>query len=97
MTKTIKTSIAAAVAMFALSGIAHAEGVKINLIGKDSKTVHAEIVQAARQVCRNADAETLASTSESECVSATIAKADEQLNSAQMRMARADVASAPQH
>ena len=94
MNTTIKTSIAAVAAMFALSGIAHAEGVKISLVGKDAAAIHAEIVQAAHTVCRNSFADHLAISTESECVADTIAKADAQVQGAgATRFAKADLAS----
>jgi hypothetical protein len=78
MNNTIKTSIAAVAAVFALTGVAHAQEVKIDLLGKDARTIHAEIVAAADKVCRAAidTSPDFVMTPQSECVSATIEKAD---------------------
>ena len=76
MTNLFKTSLAAAVAVFALSGVARAESVTISLDGKDAQTVHAEIVKAAYQVCREVKPDSIALTQQADCVSDTIAKAD---------------------
>ena len=96
MTKTIRTSIAAVAAMFALSGIAHAEGVRIDLTGKDAKTVHTEIVRAAHAVCREPGIDSISINSEATCVADTIEKATLDLKAHdQTRIARADATSAP--
>jgi hypothetical protein len=94
MTTTIKTSIAAVAAMFALSGIAHAEGVKISLVGKDAVAIHAEIVKAAHTVCTNVSADSIALTGQSECVADTIAKTEADLRGvSETRLAKADLIS----
>jgi len=46
-----KISMAAAVAVLALSGAAHAEGVRVTVAGKSPQVVRAEIERAARSVC----------------------------------------------
>jgi hypothetical protein len=76
MTNLFKTSIAAVAAVFALSGVARADGVTISLAGKDPQTIHAEIVKAAFQVCREVAPDSIALTGQADCVSDTIAKAD---------------------
>jgi hypothetical protein len=78
MTIVFKSSIAAAAAVFALSGIANAQSVTISLDGKDAQTVHAEIVKAAYQVCRDTRPDSILLTNEADCVFDTIAKADAQ-------------------
>jgi hypothetical protein len=90
MTNFLKTSIAAA-AVFALSGIAHAEGVKISLVGKDAKTIHAEIVKAAYEVCRDVGSDTIAVSAHADCVSDTIEKADADLRNAAIPMQKAEL------
>ncbi len=94
MNNLLKTSIAAAAAMFALSGIANAEGVKISLVGKDTKTIHAEIVKAAYEVCRDVSADAISVTAHSDCVSDTIDKADAELRDAYAPMQKAELSAA---
>jgi butyrate kinase len=84
MTTFFKSSIAAAAAVFALSGVglsgvAQAESITISLAGKDARTVHAEIAKAAYQVCREVGPDSIAITGQADCVSDTIAKADADL------------------
>jgi hypothetical protein len=43
--------MAAAVAVLALSGVAHAEGVRVTVTGKSAATLRADIEHAARTVC----------------------------------------------
>jgi hypothetical protein len=93
MTTTIKTSFALAAANLAISGVAHAESVKISLVGKDAATIHAEIVKAAHLVCTNVSADSIAITAQSECVADTIAKANADLRGlARTRLAQANTA-----
>ncbi len=75
MTNLLKSSIAAT-ALLAFSGVARAESVTISLVGKDAQTVHAEIVKAAYQVCRESAPDSIALTQQADCVSDTITKAD---------------------
>jgi hypothetical protein len=78
MTTTFKTALLAVTAAFALAGAAHADGVTIQLAGKDAKAVHSEIVNAAYKVCRNtvSDFTDYSMASESACVNDTIGKFD---------------------
>ena len=94
MTKTIKTSIAAVAAMFALSGMANAEGVRIELTGKDAKTIHAEIVKAAYEVCRDVGSDTISITTHADCVSDTVEKANADLRSIPLPMEKAELSAA---
>ncbi len=83
MTNSIKTALVAFSAVFAFAGVAQAEDVKISVVGKDAKTVQAEIVHAAYRVCRfsNFNYGGYAVASEASCVNDTIAKADADLRS----------------
>jgi ribonuclease HII len=76
MNSTIKLATAALSATFALAGVARAEEVRIDLAGKDARTIHAEIVQAAYQVCRDVAVDSIQISSRGECVADTIEKAD---------------------
>ena len=85
MTTFFKTVLAATAAVLSLAGAAHAQdGVRISLDGKDAKTVHAEIVQAAHQVCHdtNAPAEDYTLSAESTCVNDTVDKASAEYRAA---------------
>jgi sRNA-binding protein len=96
MTNAFKLSTAAALALFALAGAARAEDVRIDLSGKDARTIHAEIIDAAYKVCSESDAEMMNTASQSECVSATIAKAeDEARRASTVHMASAQQTTAP--
>ncbi len=78
MTNTFKSAALALSALVALSGVAHAEGVKIVLTGQDAKSVQKEIVKAAYKVCRetNLGYTGYAMAAEDQCVEDTIAKAN---------------------
>jgi len=92
MTATFKTALVAVTAVFALTGVAHAEGVTIQLAGKDAKAVHSEIVRAAYKVCRSsvADYTDFSMASEATCVNDTVGKFDAEYRTvAATRMAAA--------
>jgi hypothetical protein len=94
MTTTFKTALIAVAAIFAFTGVAQAEGVTINLAGKDAKAVHSEIVSAAYKVCRStvADFTDYSMASESACVNDTILKFDAQYRTVSAsRMAAAEL------
>jgi hypothetical protein len=74
MTNTLKTSIIALSAMFAVAGAAQADGVKISTLGKSREAVRNEVVQAARTVCDQAVSADIHDVygSMDECVNATV-------------------------
>jgi hypothetical protein len=85
MTTFFKTVLVASAAALSLAGAAHAQdGVHIALTGKDAKTVHAEIVQAAHKVCRDSAAvvEDFSFSSEAGCVNDTVDKAEAEYRAA---------------
>jgi hypothetical protein len=93
MTNLLKTSTIAVAALFAMSGVASAEGVTINLAGKDAHAVRAEIVKAAYKVCRDSGSEytDFPLASETQCINDTIVKAEADFKQASStRMATAE-------
>lgn len=75
MTKTL-TAIAALTAAFACATTASAYEVRVSLVGKDSKTIQADIQRAAKEVCNKeltGKSEWIASYAR--CVDETVAQA----------------------
>ena len=87
MTNFLKTLLVATAGALSLAGAAHAQdGVHITLDGKDAKTVHAEIVQAAHKVCHDVDAPVdYTLSSESTCVNDTVDKAQAEFRAVHYR------------
>ena len=50
----MKMMTLAALATLALAPAAHAEGVRVSLVGKSTAQIHADIVAAAKKVCAKA-------------------------------------------
>jgi len=95
MTNTLKISVAAFITAFAIGGVAQAEGIKIDLAGKDAKTIHDEIVQAALAVCRDPASDSVLISSQHDCVVDTIAKAEADAHlAAATKVAKADLSPA---
>jgi hypothetical protein len=96
MTNNLKLSLIAFTAGALFAGAAQAEDiVRISLMGKDAKAVHAELIHAAHMVCAS-ESPTPHYTLESDrdvCIRATAAKAEadyRQMKGLQMALARGE-------
>jgi hypothetical protein len=80
MNNTLKLSIFALFGAASLAGAAHAQELRVSILGKTPPEVHAAIAHAARTVCR--DEEDIAFSGEvsprAQCIDDTIAKAEAQ-------------------
>lgn len=79
----MKMMTLAALATLALAPAAHAEGVRVSLVGKSTAQIHADIVAAAKKVCAKAvTSETMFLDAYGRCLKGSVNTAMEQLGSA---------------
>ena len=91
MTDIFKLSLIAVSAGALLAGSAEAQAVRVSVIGKDAKVVHAEFLRAARKLCADQNSEITysAESDHAACMRATVAKAEieySQIKSQQIAM-----------